>query len=79
MNDHYDIDNGKGVGVDKVSEIALTIIVWKDSLVLDTTLVMVCFVSRLCPAEFQQTIILKITKHMETVVRQLRLSTWVDR
>jgi hypothetical protein len=79
MNDHYDIDNGKGVGVDKVSGIALTIIVWKGTFVLDTTLVMICFVSRLCPAEFQQTIILKITKHMETVVRQLRLSSWVDR
>lgn len=73
------IDGGKGVGVDMVLGIALIITVWIGTFVLDTTLVMIYFVLELCPAELHQTMILMITKHMETVVRQMRLSSRVDR
>lgn len=59
--------------------IALRIIVWIGTFVLDTTLVMIYFVLELCLAELHQMMILMITKHMKTVVHQLRLSSRVDR
>jgi hypothetical protein len=50
------IDDEKGVGVDQVLGIALTIIVWIGTFVLDTTLVMIYFVLILCSAEIHHMI-----------------------